>query len=69
MSARNSSLDDSDAPLARDLRILGARAPSLPATRPQVNRRLGARYGQFVLLEAAVAWDNAVAVALAVRLL
>lgn len=51
MVCQNQSIDDSDAPLARDLRILVRERLKAGDTDSQVREFLVARYGQFVLLE------------------
>src|ERR1700755_1662030 len=60
MVCQNQSIDDSDAPLARDLRLLGReRLPPGDSDR-QVLDFLTARYGQFVLLKPRFGWDTAI---------
>ena len=51
MVCQNQSIDDSDAPLARDLRLLVRERISAGDTDPQVIDFLVARYGEFVLLK------------------
>ena len=51
MVCQNQSIDDSDAPLARDLRILIRERLKAGDTDTQIREFLVARYGQFVLLE------------------
>lgn len=51
MVCQNQSIDDSDAPLARDLRILIRERLMAGDTDTQIRDFLVARYGQFVLLE------------------
>ncbi|MBX3514297.1 MAG: cytochrome c-type biogenesis protein CcmH [Xanthobacteraceae bacterium] len=51
MVCQNQSIDDSDAPLARDLRILIRERLTAGDTDTQIREFLVARYGQFVLLE------------------
>jgi cytochrome c-type biogenesis protein CcmH len=51
MVCQNQSIDDSDAPLARDLRILVRERLKAGGTDAQIREVLVARYGQFVLLE------------------
>ncbi len=51
MVCQNQSIDDSDAPLARDLRILVRERLKAGDSDTQVREFLVARYGQFVLLE------------------
>jgi cytochrome c-type biogenesis protein CcmH len=51
MVCQNQSIDDSDAPLARDLRLLVRERIAAGATDRQVIDFLVARYGEFVLLK------------------
>ncbi len=51
MVCQNQSIDDSDAPLARDLRILVRERLKAGDNDSQIREFLVARYGQFVLLE------------------
>lgn len=51
MVCQNQSIDDSDAPLARDLRILVRERLKAGDTDTQIREFLVARYGQFVLLQ------------------
>src|SRR5215468_3324386 len=51
MVCQNQSIDDSDAPLARDLRLLVRERMSAGDTDSQVLDFLVARYGEFVLLK------------------
>jgi cytochrome c-type biogenesis protein CcmH len=51
MVCQNQSIDDSDAPLARDLRLLVRERVSAGDTDSQVIDFLVARYGEFVLLK------------------
>ena len=51
MVCQNQSIDDSDAPLARDLRILVRERLKAGDTDQQVIEYLVARYGDFVLLK------------------
>lgn len=51
MVCQNQSIDDSDAPLARDLRILVRERLKAGDNDAQIREFLVARYGQFVLLE------------------
>src|SRR5437868_838343 len=51
MVCQNQSIDDSDAPLARDLRLLVRERISAGDTDSQVVDFLVARYGEFVLLK------------------
>ncbi len=51
MVCQNQSIDDSDAPLARDLRVLVRERLKAGDSDAQVREFLVARYGEFVLLE------------------
>jgi cytochrome c-type biogenesis protein CcmH len=51
MVCQNQSIDDSDAPLARDLRLLVRERLKAGDNDTQIREFLVARYGQFVLLE------------------
>ena len=51
MVCQNQSIDDSDAPLARDLRLLVRERIAAGDTNSQVLDFLVARYGEFVLLK------------------
>lgn len=51
MVCQNQSIDDSDAPLARDLRLLVRERIAAGDTDAQVTDFLVARYGEFVLLK------------------
>lgn len=51
MVCQNQSIDDSDAPLARDLRLLVRERIAAGDTDTQVTDFLVARYGEFVLLK------------------
>jgi cytochrome c-type biogenesis protein CcmH len=51
MVCQNQSIDDSDAPLARDLRLLVRERIAAGSTDNQVMDFLVARYGEFVLLK------------------
>jgi len=55
MVCQNQSIDDSNAPLARDLRILVRERVKAVDTDRQVQDFLVARYGEFVLLQPRVA--------------
>jgi cytochrome c-type biogenesis protein CcmH len=59
MVCQNQSIDDSDAPLARDLRILLRERLSAGDSDAQVIDFLVARYGDFILLRPPVAWNTA----------
>ena len=60
MVCQNQSIDDSDAPLARDLRILVRDRLTAGDSDRQVLDFLTARYGAFVLLKPRLGWDTAV---------
>jgi cytochrome c-type biogenesis protein CcmH len=60
MVCQNQSIDDSDAPLARDLRLLVRERLSAGDKDDQVINFLVARYGEFVLLKPRIAWHTAV---------
>src|SRR6266481_3460757 len=60
MVCQNQSIDDSDAPLARDLRILVRERLTAGDSDRQVLDFLTARYGEFVLLKPLLAWHTAV---------
>jgi cytochrome c-type biogenesis protein CcmH len=60
MVCQNQSIDDSEAPLARDLRILVRERLTAGDTDPQVLDFLVARYGEFVLLKPRFEWHTAV---------
>jgi cytochrome c-type biogenesis protein CcmH len=59
MVCQNQSIDDSDAPLARDLRILVRERLSAGDSDDQVIDFLVARYGEFVLLKPRLSWRTA----------
>ena len=59
MVCQNQSIDDSDAPLARDLRLLVRERLKAGDSDGQVLDFLTARYGQFVLLKPRIGWDTA----------
>jgi cytochrome c-type biogenesis protein CcmH len=59
MVCQNQSIDDSDAPLARDLRILVRERIKAGDSDAQVLDFLTARYGDFVLLKPPLRWDTA----------
>src|SRR6202023_2288318 len=59
MVCQNQSIDDSDAPLARDLRILVRDRLKAGDEDKQVLDFLTARYGDFVLLKPRVSWRTA----------
>jgi cytochrome c-type biogenesis protein CcmH len=60
MVCQNQSIDDSEAPLARDLRILVRERLTAGDSDPQVVDYLVARYGEFVLLKPRFEWHTAV---------
>lgn len=59
MVCQNQSIDDSEAPLARDLRILVRERLKQGDSDGQVLDYLTARYGEFVLLKPPLAWHTA----------
>jgi cytochrome c-type biogenesis protein CcmH len=59
MVCQNQSIDDSDAPLARDLRILVRERLKAGDSDRAVIDFLTARYGEFVLLRPALSWHTA----------
>jgi cytochrome c-type biogenesis protein CcmH len=59
MVCQNQSIDDSDAPLARDLRLLVRERLKAGDSDRQVLDFLTARYGDFVLLKPRFGWDTA----------
>jgi cytochrome c-type biogenesis protein CcmH len=59
MVCQNQSIDDSNAPLARDLRLLVRERLKAGYSNAQVLDFLTARYGQFVLLKPRFGWDTA----------
>jgi cytochrome c-type biogenesis protein CcmH len=60
MVCQNQSIDDSDAPLARDLRLLVRERLKAGDSDRQVLDFLVSRYGEFVLLRPRFAWHNAI---------
>ena len=59
MVCQNQSIDDSEAPLARDLRILVRERLKQGDSDTQVLDYLTTRYGEFVLLKPPLAWHTA----------
>jgi cytochrome c-type biogenesis protein CcmH len=59
MVCQNESIDESDAPLARDLRILVRERLQAGDSDAQVLDFLVARYGEFVLLKPRLSWRTA----------
>ena len=59
MVCQNQSIDDSEAPLAKDLRVLVRERLKAGDSDAQVLDFLTARYGQFVLLRPRFGWDTA----------
>ncbi|MBK5959824.1 cytochrome C biogenesis protein [Rhodoplanes elegans] len=57
---QNQSIDDSDAGLARDLRLLVRERIEKGDSNSQVIDYLVARYGEFVLLKPRFSWQNAI---------
>src|SRR6202795_4164284 len=60
MVCQNQSIDDSEAPLARDLRLLVRERLKAGDSDAQVFDFMVARYGEFVLLKPRVSWHTAV---------
>jgi cytochrome c-type biogenesis protein CcmH len=60
MVCQNESIDDSDAPLAHDLRVLVRERLQAGDSDAQVLDFLVARYGEFVLLRPRLSWRTAV---------
>jgi cytochrome c-type biogenesis protein CcmH len=58
MVCQNQSIDDSDAPLAHDLRVLVRERLTAGDTDRQVLDFLVARYGEFVLLKPRFEWQT-----------
>lgn len=69
MVCQNQSIDDSDAPLARDLRLLVRERLKAGDSDQQVLDFLTARYGDFVLLNPPLNWRTALLWALPTGLL
>ncbi len=59
MVCQNQSIDDSEAPLAHDLRVLVRERLKAGDSDPQVLDFLVARYGEFVLLKPPLSWHTA----------
>ncbi len=59
MVCQNQSIDDSDAPLARDLRLIVRERLKAGDTDAQILELLASRYGEFVLLRPRFSWHNA----------
>jgi cytochrome c-type biogenesis protein CcmH len=60
MVCQNQSIDDSEAPLAHDLRVLVRQRLKAGDSDQQVVNFLVARYGEFVLLRPRLSWHTAV---------
>jgi cytochrome c-type biogenesis protein CcmH len=60
MVCQNQSIDDSDAPLARDLRVLVRERLTKGDSDDQVIGFLVSRYGEFVLLKPPFEWHTAI---------
>jgi cytochrome c-type biogenesis protein CcmH len=60
MVCQNQSIDDSEAPLARDLRLLVRERLKAGDSDNQVVDFMVARYGEFVLLKPRVSWHTAI---------
>jgi cytochrome c-type biogenesis protein CcmH len=59
MVCQNESIDDSEAPLAHDLRVLVRERLKAGDSDAQVRAFLVARYGEFVLLKPPLSWHTA----------
>lgn len=59
MVCQNQSIDDSEAPLAHDLRVLVRERLTAGDSDAQVTDFLVARYGEFVLLKPPLSWHTA----------
>lgn len=57
---QNESIDDSEAPLAHDLRLVVREQVAAGRSDDQIRGYLTDRYGEFVLLKPAFSWGNAV---------
>src|ERR1700686_3813198 len=60
MVCQNQSIDDSEAPLARDLRLLVRERLKAGDSDTEVVDFMVARYGEFVLLRPRVSWHTAI---------
>ena|ERR1700682_636335 len=60
MVCQNQSIDDSEAPLARDLRLLVRERLKAGDSDTQVVDFMVARYGEFVLLRPRMSWHTAI---------
>ena len=60
MVCQNQSIDDSEAPLARDLRLLVRERLKAGDSDSQVVDYMVARYGEFVLLRPRMSWHTAI---------
>src|SRR3954466_16377817 len=60
MVCQNQSIDDSEAPLARDLRLLVRERLKAGDSDAQVLAYMVARYGEFVLLKPRMSWRTAI---------
>ena len=60
MVCQNQSIDDSEAPLARDLRLLVRERLKAGDSDTQVVDFMVARYGEFVLLKPRMSWHTAI---------
>ena len=60
MVCQNQSIDDSEAPLARDLRLLVRERLKAGDSDAQVVDFMVARYGEFVLLKPRMSWHTAI---------
>ena len=64
---QNQSIDDSDASLAKDLRVLVREQLKAGDSDQQIKDYLVARYGNFILLKPPFEWDTAAVVAFPLR--
>ena len=60
MVCQNQSIDDSDAPLAADIRVLLRERIVAGDSDDEVRQFLVARYGEFILLKPPLSWHSAV---------
>jgi cytochrome c-type biogenesis protein CcmH len=60
MVCQNQSIDDSEAPLARDLRLLVRERLKAGDSDTQIVDYMVARYGEFVLLRPRMSWHTAI---------
>jgi cytochrome c-type biogenesis protein CcmH len=60
MVCQNQSIDDSEAPLAKDLRLLVRERLKAGDSDPQIINYMVARYGEFVLLKPRLSWQTVI---------